>query len=129
MTPGLTGLCRGPTLAGMTEQPARDEDDEIPVHLARLRNAIACELHAQLALRCETINLADVPEVAYAVAARLGRAFRIEWAPPWEADREDDDSLGLDGAVFYGSGRRDERDQGPPDRYPIFDHGWPPLPR
>ncbi len=106
----------------MNDRATADGSDEISTELARLRNAIACELHAQLALRNETINLADVPEVAYAVAAQLRHAFRIEWAPRWESDREDDESLGLDGAVFYGSAIPEERN---PDRYPIFDHGWP----
>lgn len=106
----------------MSDRAAADGSDEISTELARLRNAIACELHAQLALRNETINLADVPEVAYAVAAQLRYAFRIEYSPRWESDREDDESLGLDGAVFYGSAIAEERT---PDRYPIFDHGWP----
>jgi hypothetical protein len=63
-------------------------DEDLPEDVARLRNAIACELHAQLAMRCETINLADLPEVAYAVAVQLGRQFRIEWAPRWEEEEE-----------------------------------------
>jgi hypothetical protein len=48
---------------------------------AELRNAIARELHAQLAMRNEKIQLSDVPEVAYAVAANLGYDFRVEWTP------------------------------------------------
>jgi hypothetical protein len=64
------------------------EDDELTGDVALLRNAIAKELHAQLAMRNETIDLADVPEVAYAVAVQLGHGFRIEWAPDW-TDTED----------------------------------------
>jgi hypothetical protein len=96
------------------------DGEELTGELARLRNAVACELHAQLAMRNEKINLADVPEIAYAVAVRLGYDFRIEWAPSWETSREDDESLGLDSAVFYGSDLA-----GVTDRYPVFDHGWP----
>lgn len=93
--------------------------DEIPAEVARLRNAISCELHAQLALRGETIDLAAVPEVAYAVAARLWQAFAIEWAPRWADEPDDDGSLGVDAAVFHASALPAA------DRYPIFDHGWP----
>ncbi|GAA4470130.1 hypothetical protein [Phytohabitans houttuyneae] len=93
--------------------------EDIPAEVARLRNAISCELHAQLALRGETIDLAAVPEVAYAVALRLREAFAIEWAPRGEQDPDDDGSLGLDAAVFHASSLPTA------DRYPIFDHGWP----
>jgi hypothetical protein len=101
----------------MSDRPASYESADIPAELACLRNAISCELHAQLAMRDETINLVDVPEVAYAVAVQLTRAFRIARTPLWEYEREDDESLGPDAATFYGSAV--------PDRYPIFDHGWP----
>jgi len=80
---------------------------------------------AQLDLREGMINLADVAEVAYAVAIRLGHEFRLEWAPAWQCDLEDDESLGLDGAAFYGSATQSGSDQRVPERYPIFDHGWP----
>ncbi|GAA1804354.1 hypothetical protein [Planosporangium flavigriseum] len=105
----------------MTSRPQPDVTDETSAELARLRNAIACELHAQLALRGETINLAEVTEVAYAVAIQLGKAFRIEWAPGQESDRDDDDPLSLDAAVFYGSAMPTEGNE----RYPIFDREWP----
>jgi hypothetical protein len=114
----------------MNRQPGDDISDDV----ARLRNAIACELNAQLGMRGETIVLADVPEVAYAVAVRLRYAFRIEWAPLWAddegaddegADDEGDDApLGSDAAVFHASAMPDP-DRTPDDRYPIFDHGWP----
>jgi hypothetical protein len=48
---------------------------------AELRYAITRELHAQLAMRNEKIQLSDLPEVAYAVAANLRYDFRIEWTP------------------------------------------------
>jgi len=111
-------------VAVMDMQPATDVSDEIPVDVARLRNAIACELHAQLGMRNESVELEDIPEVAYAVAVRLRHAFRIEWAPRWEDDEEDDESLGLDAAVFHASTMPD-RGQSSTDRYPVFDHGWP----
>jgi hypothetical protein len=97
--------------------------DDISADVARLRNAIACELNAQLGMRGETIILADVPEVAYAVAMRLRHAFRIEWAPRWD-DEDDDGPLGSDAAVFHASAMS-EPGREPGDRYPIFDHGWP----
>jgi hypothetical protein len=93
--------------------------DDIPAEVARLRNSIACELHAQLALRGETLDLAAVPEVAYAVAVRLWQAFAIEWAPRWEEEPDDDGALGVDAAVFHASVLPTA------DRYPIFDHGRP----
>ncbi|MDQ7909168.1 hypothetical protein RB614_32070 [Phytohabitans sp. ZYX-F-186] len=93
--------------------------EDVPAEVARLRNAISCELYAQLALRGETIDQAAVPEVAYAVAMRLREAFTIEWAPRWDDDPDDDGSLGLDAAVFHASAVPAA------DRYPIFDHGWP----
>jgi len=89
--------------------------DDLPGELARLRNAVACELHAQLALRGEHIDLAEVPEDAYAVAVQLSRQFHI--AEQWPV-ADDDDPLSLDSATFHASDL-------PTDRYPIFDHGWP----
>jgi hypothetical protein len=83
----------------MSEQPVWSMGDELPEELARVRNAVACELHAQLAMRNETISLADVPEVAYAVAAQLRHEFRIEWTPPTPetaaGDREDRATSGI----------------------------------
>jgi hypothetical protein len=128
VTARLTAAGERSTVTVMSNQPATDVSDEISADLARLRNATACELHAQLAMRGETIDLADIPEVAYAVAVQLGHSFRIEWAPRWEGEREDDGSLGLDAAVFYGSAMPNGGNQGSTDRYPIFDHGWPSCP-
>jgi hypothetical protein len=101
-----------------------DTSDESSIELARLRNAVARELHAQFALRGEKINFVDLPEVAYAVAVQLGREFRIECDSSRQCEL-DDESLGLDGAAFYGSALHSGNDQYPPDRYPIFDHEWP----
>jgi hypothetical protein len=92
--------------------------DEMPAELVQVRNAVACELSAQLNLRDETIDLAAVCEVAHAIAVRLGHEFRIEPAPPQQEGRPDDDSLGLDAAAFYGSAL-------PAEQYPVFDYRWP----
>ncbi len=91
--------------------------DDAPPELARVRNSVASELDAQLWLRGEAIVLADVCEVAYAIAARLGREFRIEHLPAQQDGLHDDDLLGLDGAAFYGSAMPDAH-----DRFPIFDY-------
>lgn len=47
-----------------------DPDGLSPL-LTRLRDAIARELHMQLAMRAERIELADVPEVAYQITLRV----------------------------------------------------------
>lgn len=52
-----------------------DPDGLSPL-LIELRDAIARELHAQLALRAERIELADVPEVAYQVTLRVDETLR-----------------------------------------------------
>jgi hypothetical protein len=108
----------------MSDLPASATSDELLGDMARLRNAVSCELMAQLDLREGVINLADVAEVAYAVAVRLGHEFRLERAPIGQCDLEDDESLGLDGAAFYGSTMPRGSDQRVSERYPIFDHGW-----
>ncbi|MFV2102024.1 hypothetical protein [Micromonospora sp. LOL_024] len=51
-----------------------DPDGLSPLQ-ARLRDAIARELHAQLALRAERIKLADLPEVSYQVALRVSETL------------------------------------------------------
>ncbi|MEV1315804.1 hypothetical protein AB0J14_06940 [Micromonospora arborensis] len=48
--------------------------------LVELRDAIARELHAQLALRAERIELADLPEVSYQVTIQVERTLRA-WRP------------------------------------------------
>ena len=108
----------------MSGQGSLDASDDLPIELARVRIAVTRELYAQLALRAFKIEQADLPGVAYAVAVQLGREFRIECdlPPPGE---QDDETLGVDGAAFYGSALRSGDGQNPADRYPIFDHGWP----
>ena len=49
--------------------------------LALLRNAISRELYAQYNLHAGTLDFADLPEIAYAVAANLRQEFRIERLP------------------------------------------------
>ncbi|MFI7076458.1 hypothetical protein ACIBO1_04080 [Micromonospora sp. NPDC049903] len=60
-----------------------DPDGLSPL-LTSLRDAIARELHAQLAMRAERIELADVPEIAYQITLRvdetLSRPAR-NWQP------------------------------------------------
>jgi len=63
-------------------------DDDLPEQLGRLRNEIAAELYAQLMIRDE-ISQEDVGGVAYAIAQRLRRTFRIERAP-WEDEGDPD---------------------------------------
>ncbi|MGI5524970.1 hypothetical protein ACQEUX_29105 [Micromonospora sp. CA-259024] len=52
-----------------------DPDGLSPL-LVALRDAIARELHAQLALRGERIELADLPEVSYQVTIQVERTLR-----------------------------------------------------
>jgi hypothetical protein len=92
--------------------PRASADDELPPHLARLRNEIACGLYAQLPIRNETIEQEDVAGVAYALVVRLIQSFRFEWVRP--ADDADDEEWSLDAATFHGSHLG-------PGRYPIFD--------
>jgi hypothetical protein len=47
-----------------------DPDGLSPL-LTSLRDAIARELHAQLEMRAERIDLADVPEIAYQITLRV----------------------------------------------------------
>ncbi|MEV4722776.1 hypothetical protein [Micromonospora humida] len=47
-----------------------------------IRDAVARELHAQLALRAERLNLADVPEVAYQVTLGVDRVLTGRLTPP-----------------------------------------------
>ncbi|MFY1618811.1 hypothetical protein [Micromonospora sp. WMMD736] len=52
-----------------------DPDGLSPL-LVAVRDAIARELHAQVALRGERIELVDVPEVAYQVTLRVDETLR-----------------------------------------------------
>ncbi|MBM7077791.1 MULTISPECIES: hypothetical protein [Micromonospora] len=47
-----------------------------------IRDAVARELHAQLALRAEHLELADVPEVAYQVTLGVDRVLTGRLTPP-----------------------------------------------
>ncbi|MEU8329503.1 hypothetical protein [Micromonospora sp. NPDC048839] len=58
---------------------AGDPDGLSPL-LVELRDAVARELHAQLAMRGERIELADLPEVSYQVARQVERTLRA-WQP------------------------------------------------
>ncbi len=52
---------------GMSDAYVVSDPDGLSPLLREIRDAIARELHAQLALRAERIELADVPEIAYQV--------------------------------------------------------------
>lgn len=51
-----------------------DPDGLTPL-LQEIRDAVARELHAQLAMRAERIELADVPEIAYQVTLGVDRVL------------------------------------------------------
>ncbi|MEU5961338.1 hypothetical protein ABZ777_09010 [Micromonospora parva] len=61
-----------------------DPDGLSPLQV-ELRDTIARELHAQLALRGERIELADLPEVSYQVTIQVERAIRGLAAHPVKA--------------------------------------------
>ncbi|MBQ0982652.1 MULTISPECIES: hypothetical protein [Micromonospora] len=63
-----------------------DPDGLSPLLIA-LRDTIARELHAQLALRGEQIELADLPEVSYQVTVQVERTLRA-WRPARRAPTE-----------------------------------------
>lgn len=48
----------------MSDAYVSGDPDGLSPLLARIRDAVARELHAQLSMRAERIELADVPEVA-----------------------------------------------------------------
>jgi hypothetical protein len=68
----------------------------------RLAYEIAKELCAQLPLRDGCIRQEDVTGVAFAVATRLSRVFRIEWAPEWGDEEEGDELISPDAATYRG---------------------------
>ncbi|SCL16979.1 hypothetical protein GA0070624_1179 [Micromonospora rhizosphaerae] len=47
-----------------------DPDGLSPLQ-AEIRDAVAKELHAQLAMRADRLDLADLPEVAYQITLRV----------------------------------------------------------
>jgi hypothetical protein len=92
------GQVRRPGFLRVTSDDEVASDDAVPDP-----PELVTSTSAQLTMRNEAIRLEDVPGVSYAVAVHLAHAFRIEWDPPWQTEREDDESLGLDGATFHGS--------------------------
>lgn len=70
----------------------------------RLRNEISKELVAQLPLRDWAIRQEDVTGVAYAVAARISRTFRIEWEPEWADEPAGSELISPDAATYQDSG-------------------------
>jgi hypothetical protein len=111
---------RAAKCGAMTVPPVQAHQDETPDAPAELRNAVACELYAQLALRGETIDLAAAAGVADAVARRLVQTFRIEWVPVWAGEPDDDEPLGSEAAVFHAS-TMPPASEPSAERYPIFD--------
>jgi hypothetical protein len=69
--------------------------------LERLQIEISRELYAQLPMRNESIGQADITGVAFAVAARISRGFRLEWAPDWDENPPEDDLISPDAARFH----------------------------
>ena len=63
-----------------------DPDGLSPL-LVELRDAVARELHAQLAMRGERIELADLPEVSYQVTIQVERAVAGLATHPVDAGR------------------------------------------
>jgi hypothetical protein len=59
----------------MSDAYVSGDPDGLSPLLARIRDAVARELHAQLSMRAERIELADVPEVAYQVTLGVDRVL------------------------------------------------------
>jgi hypothetical protein len=57
----------------MSDAYVSGDPDGLSPLLARIRDAVALELHAQLAMRADRIELSDVPEVAYQVTRQVDR--------------------------------------------------------
>ncbi|WP_229398795.1 hypothetical protein [Micromonospora okii] len=57
----------------MSDAYVSGDSDGLSPLLARIRDAVALELHAQLAMRADRIELSDVPEVAYQVTRQVDR--------------------------------------------------------
>ncbi|MGW1056661.1 hypothetical protein [Micromonospora rubida] len=55
----------------MSDAYVSGDPDGLSPLLVRIRDAVARELHAQLTLRAERIELSDVPEVAYQVTRQV----------------------------------------------------------
>lgn len=67
-----------------TKMRLMDDDQDV---VARLRESVADELNAQVALRNGSITADDVVAVAEAVAANVDYAFECTWSPRWEGNR------------------------------------------
>ncbi|MFF3853263.1 hypothetical protein [Micromonospora sp. NPDC002575] len=59
----------------MSDAYVSGDPDGLSPLLVHIRDAVARELHAQLAMRSDRIELADVPEIAYQVTLRVDGAL------------------------------------------------------
>ncbi|WCN81851.1 hypothetical protein [Micromonospora sp. LH3U1] len=76
----------------MTDAYVVGDPDGLSPLLVELRDAVARELHAQLALRGERIELADLPEVSYQVTIQVEQTLRV-----WRPARQSPDESCFDG--------------------------------
>ena len=54
------------------------DEDGLPADLIMVRNAIACEIYAQLALRSQAIRHEDISGIAYALTTMLDRSQLLD---------------------------------------------------
>ncbi|WP_405114592.1 hypothetical protein OG559_10130 [Micromonospora sp. NBC_01405] len=59
----------------MSDAYVSGDPDGLSPLLVQIRDAVARELHAQLTMRAERIELPDVPEVAYQVTRQVDRVL------------------------------------------------------
>ncbi|MFG1955367.1 hypothetical protein [Micromonospora sp. NPDC048830] len=59
----------------MSDAYVSGDPDGLSPLLAAIRDAVARELHAQLAMRADRIDLSDVPEIAYQVTLGVDRVL------------------------------------------------------
>ena len=78
----MTGRSHEDDHGGMDDAYGMGDPDGLSPVLAEIRDAVARELHAQLALRAERIELADVPEIAYQVTLGVDRVLTGLLTPP-----------------------------------------------
>lgn len=62
----------------MGDEYAVGDEDGLPADLIMVRNAIACEIYAQLALRSQAIRHEDISGVAYALTTMLDRSDLLD---------------------------------------------------
>ncbi|MBY8871962.1 hypothetical protein K7640_08920 [Micromonospora sp. PLK6-60] len=55
----------------MSDAYVSGDPDGLSPLLQQIRDAVARELHAQLALRADRVDLADIPEIAYQVTLQV----------------------------------------------------------